>query len=119
MATLIWGTLDATAARGLPSRLPEACRLSDALVGRCGSDWGWTCPARRPPTGSPTCAPQLERIRDQVGLEPAGATQQNAAAEQSRLARRLKESPRRQLAAATSVAARPRSRSTPPASSGT
>jgi hypothetical protein len=34
---------------------------------------------------------QMERIRDQVDLEPAGATQQQAAAEQSRLARRLKE----------------------------
>ena len=34
---------------------------------------------------------QMERIRDQVDLEPAGAAQQQAAAEQSRLARRLKE----------------------------
>ena len=33
----------------------------------------------------------MERIRDQVALEPAGAAQQQAAAEQSRLARRLKE----------------------------
>ena len=33
----------------------------------------------------------MERIRDQVDLEPAGAAQQQAAAEQSRLARRLKE----------------------------
>ena len=34
---------------------------------------------------------QLERIRDQIDLEPAGSAQQQAAAEQSRLARRLKD----------------------------
>jgi len=34
---------------------------------------------------------QMERIREQIDLEPAGAAQQQAALEQSRLARRLKE----------------------------
>ena len=34
---------------------------------------------------------QMERIRDQVTLEPAGAAQQQAAGQQARLARRLKE----------------------------
>ena len=33
----------------------------------------------------------MERIRDQVTLEPAGAAQQQAAGQQARLARRLKE----------------------------
>jgi hypothetical protein len=34
---------------------------------------------------------QMERIREQIDLEPAGPAQQQAALEQSRLARRLKE----------------------------
>lgn len=112
MATLIWGRLDATldprllsrtaefagpnagssiGAPGLSVSLPEACRLSDALVAqlrvRVGLD----------PSGAAITEQirrlraQMERIREQIDLEPAGSGQQAAAEHQSRLARRLKD----------------------------
>jgi hypothetical protein len=91
MATLIWGTLDATAASGLSVSLPEACRLSDALASSLRVRLGLEVSGAEITERIRQLRAQMERIRDQVDLEPAGATQQNAAAEQSRLARRLKE----------------------------
>ena len=46
MSTLIWGRLDADTASGLSVSLPEACRLSDAL---------------------------LSQLRVKLGLDPSGA----------------------------------------------
>ena len=58
ITTLVWSRLDGMS--GAPAvSLPEACRLSDALAGQLRA--------------------QLERVRDQVGLEPAVA--RDAAAE--------------------------------------
>ncbi|HWJ53576.1 MAG TPA: hypothetical protein VNT24_09420 [Propionibacteriaceae bacterium] len=91
MATLIWGTLDATAASGLSVSLPEACRLSDALASSLRVRLGLEVSGAEITERIRQLRAQMERIRDQVDLEPAGTTQQNAAAEQSRLARRLKE----------------------------
>ncbi len=91
LASLIWGRLDAATASGLSVSLPEACRLSDALVAQLRVRLGLD------PSGAEVTArirqlrAQMERIRDQIDLEPAGAAQQQAAVEQARMARRLKE----------------------------
>jgi hypothetical protein len=106
MSSLIWGRLDATldprvlaassapgsiSASGLTVSLPEACRLSDALVSqlrvRLAIDPSGLEVAER----LRQLRAQLERIRDQVSLEPAGAGHTEAAAERARLARRLQE----------------------------
>lgn len=106
MSSLIWGRLDATldprvlaassapgslSASGLTVSLPEACRLSDALAAqlrvRLAIDPSGLEVAER----LRQLRAQLERIRDQVNLEPAGAGQQQAAKEQAVLGRRLKE----------------------------
>jgi hypothetical protein len=91
IATLIWGRLDAAAASGLSVSLPEACRLSDALVSSLRVRLGLEVSGAEITERIRQLRAQMERIRDQVELEPAGATQQEAAAKQSRLARRLKE----------------------------
>ena len=91
LATLIWGRLDAAAASGLSVSLPEACRLSDALVSSLRVRLGLEVSGAEITERIRQLRAQMERIRDQVDLEPAGATQQDAAAEQSRMARRLKE----------------------------
>ncbi len=100
LSTLVWGRLDTAGVdtsgltagdgggAGLALSLPEACRLSDSLVAalrvRLGldlSDAEVTARLRALRAG-------IERIRDQVGLEPAGTRQQQAATS-ARLARRL------------------------------
>jgi hypothetical protein len=103
LASLIWGRLDATidpgvlarspagAPAGLAVSLPEACRLSDALAAslraRLGLDGVGLDLAER----VRELRAQLERIRDQVALEPAGPEQQRAARRQSGLASRAQE----------------------------
>jgi hypothetical protein len=91
MATLIWGRLDAATASGLSVSLPEACRLSDALVAQLRVRLGLEISGAETTERIRQLRAQMERIRDQVDLEPAGPGQQQAAADQSRLARRLKE----------------------------
>jgi hypothetical protein len=91
LATLIWGRLDAAEASGLSVSLPEACRLSDALVSSLRVRLGLEVSGAEITERIRQLRAQMERIRDQVTLEPAGPIQQDAAAEQSRLARRLKE----------------------------
>ena len=91
LATLIWGRLDAATASGLSVSLPEACRLSDALVAQLRVRLGLEISGAETTERIRQLRAQMERIRDQVDLEPAGPGQQQAAAEQSRLARRLKE----------------------------
>ena len=133
LATLIWGRLDATLdpacagrapradAGALAVSLPEACRLSDALVGQLrAAARRSTRPPTRTPPGSRTCAPQLERLRDQVALEPDGTPRRGAQRTLGRAGRaRSRTSPSAPSAAATSAACSARSRTTPPASSAT
>ena len=91
MSTLIWGRLDAATASGLSVSLPEACRLSDALLSQLRVKLGLDPSGIEVTERVRQLRAQMERIRDQIDLEPAGAGQQQAALEQSRLARRLKE----------------------------
>ena len=71
--------------------LPEACRLSDALASQLRVRLGLEVSGAEITERIRQLRAQMERIRDQVDLEPAGAAQQQAAGQQSRLARRLKE----------------------------
>jgi hypothetical protein len=91
MSTLIWGRLDASTASGLSVSLPEACRLSDALLSQLRVKLGLDPSGMEITERIRQLRAQMERIREQIDLEPAGAAQQQAALEQSRLARRLKE----------------------------
>lgn len=91
MATLVWGRLDAATASGLSVSLPEACRLSDALAAQLRVRLGVDADAAQAAERITALRAQLERIRDQVAVEPAGVTQQAAAVRQSGLARRLRD----------------------------
>ena len=92
LSAMIWGRLDAAFdSSGLSVSLPEACRLSDALVSQLRVRLGLDVSALETTDRIAELRAQLERIRDQVGLEPAGALQQQAAGTQAKLARRLKE----------------------------
>jgi hypothetical protein len=91
MSTLIWGRLDTGTASGLSVSLPEACRLSDALLSQLRVKLGLDPSGAEITERIRSLRAQMERIREQIDLEPAGAAQQQAAFEQSRLARRLKE----------------------------
>lgn len=92
MATLIWGRRDTTGSGdGSPLALsvPEACRLSDAVVGELRERLGLD------PSGAQTNArvaalrAQLERLRDQSALEPAGSPRRRATEHVAALAARL------------------------------
>jgi hypothetical protein len=91
ISTLIWGRLDAGTASGLSVSLPEACRLSDALLSQLRVKLGLDPSGAEITERVRQLRAQMERIREQIDLEPAGAAQQQAAIEQSRLARRLRE----------------------------
>ena len=92
LSALIWGRLDAAYDQsGLAVSLPEACRLCDALVGQLRVRLGLDVSALATTERIGQLRAQLERIRDQIGLEPPGARQQQAAQTQSKLARRVKD----------------------------
>jgi len=91
LSTLIWGRLDAATASGLSVSLPEACRLSDALLSQLRVKLGLDPSGLEITERIRQLRAQMERIREQIDLEPAGAAQQQAAHDQSRLARRLKD----------------------------
>jgi hypothetical protein len=93
LATLIWGRLDATRlhASGLSMSLPEACRLSDALAGQLRVRLGLELSGAEFTTRLTALRAQLERIRDQIAVEPPGSRHQEAAARQAGLARRLRD----------------------------
>ncbi len=92
LSSLIWGRLDAAYdSSGLAVSMPEACRLSDALVSQLRVRLGLAVSALETTERIAELRAQLERIRDQVGLEPPGARQQQAAETQSKLARRLRD----------------------------
>lgn len=104
LAALVWGRMDATVDQsllgkstiaaqlgsGLSVSLPEACRLSDALVQqlrmRLALDPAIDEYARR----IKDLRAQMERLRDQVGLEPA-FTRDTAAGTLARLVARLED----------------------------
>lgn len=94
MATLVWGRRDTRGpggAAGSPLALsvPEACRLNDAVVGELRERLGLD------PSGAQTNArvaalrAQLERLRDQTALEPAGPPRMRAVQHVATLAARL------------------------------
>ncbi len=97
MATLVWGRRDTTGPGSGATRqssplalsVPEACRLTDAVVGELRERLGLD------PSGAQTNArvaalrAQLERLRDQAALEPAGAPRQRAGEHVNALATRL------------------------------
>ncbi len=66
IASLIWGRLE-----GQGMSVPEACRLSDALAGQLRTRLALTPGADAAAARVKDLRAQLERIRDQVGLEPA------------------------------------------------
>lgn len=97
MAALIWGRRDTAGPAGGPGQpgsplalsVPEACRLSDAVVGELRERLGLD------PSGAQTNArvaalrAQLERLRDQSALEPTGSPRRRAAEHVTALAARL------------------------------
>ncbi len=82
LATLVWGRLDATldaavvakgtkaTAGALAVSLPEACRLSDALAGQLRQRLSLDPAADENAARVKELRAALERLRDQVGLEP-------------------------------------------------
>ena len=80
ISALIWGRLDGASEMpgGLAVSLPEACRLNDAMTGQLKTRLALAPDASAQAAHVRDLRAQLERIRDQVGLEPANA--QEAAA---------------------------------------
>lgn len=66
VTALVWSRLD-----GVGVSVPEACRLSDALAGQLRTRLALTPGADAAAGRIKDLRAQLERIRDQVGLEPA------------------------------------------------
>jgi hypothetical protein len=77
IAALIWGRLDADAGlaggSGMAVTVPEACKLSDALAAQLRTKLALSPGADRAAARIKDLRAQCERIRDQVGLEPATA----------------------------------------------
>lgn len=73
ISTLIWGRLDGASALpgNLVVSLPEACRLSDALAGQLRTRLSLVPGADAAAARIRELRAQCERLRDQVGLEPA------------------------------------------------
>ncbi|WP_244932184.1 hypothetical protein [Nocardioides sp. W7] len=76
ITALVWGRLDSTVGgsaglRGGGTSLPEACRLSDALVSQLRAALSLAPGADAAAARIKEVRAQLERLRDQVGLEPA------------------------------------------------
>jgi hypothetical protein len=108
LSSLIWGRMGSTVAAAavtgdrspggssadhssLSVSLPEACRLSDALAGQLRVRLAFDPSGLEVTDRIRQLRAQLERIRDQVGLEPAGPLRQQAAVAQAQLGRRLTE----------------------------
>lgn len=92
ISALIWGRLDGATGMpgGLAVSLPEACRLNDALTGQLRTKLALTYDATEQVARIRELRAQLERIRDQVGLEPPAA-QESAARTLAGLILRLDE----------------------------
>jgi hypothetical protein len=109
LSALIWGRLDgtldptllATAAQvgrdlaaGLAVSLPEACRLSDALAGQLRARLALVPGADASAARIKQLRAQLERVRDQIALEPS-STRPAAGTTLERLERRLDDATER------------------------
>ncbi len=75
IAVVIWGRLEAPGARGVGGAavavsVPEACRLSDALASQLRARLGLGPGVEQATARIRELRAQLERLRDQVGLEP-------------------------------------------------
>ncbi len=80
LSALIWGRLDGTldpalrtGATALAVSLPEACRLSDALAAQLRTALSLVPGADAAAARIKALRAQLERLRDQVALEPANS----------------------------------------------
>jgi hypothetical protein len=90
ISALIWGRLDSASdvPGGLAVSLPEACRLNDAMTGQLKTKLALAPDASAQAARARELRAQMERIRDQVGLEPA-TTQKDAATKLAGLMLRL------------------------------
>ncbi len=102
ISALIWGRLDVapgsaagqlapSTAGALALSLPEACRLSDAMTASLRARLSLEPSGAEVGTRLKDVRETVERIRDQVGLVPAGAERDTARAELQRLEQRLLE----------------------------
>lgn len=73
ISALIWGRLDGATdlPGGLAVSLPEACRLCDALTGQLRTRLAMVPGASESASRIRELRAQMERIRDQIALEPA------------------------------------------------
>lgn len=76
LASLLWGRLDTAAAGGLTVSLPEACRLSDALASQVRVKLAFDPAADAQIARVKSARAAIERLRDQLMLEPPGAREQ-------------------------------------------
>lgn len=80
LASLLWGRLDEAAAGGLTVSLPEACRLSDALASQIRVKLAFDPAADAQIARIKSSRAALERLRDQLMLEPPAERERGAAA---------------------------------------
>lgn len=80
LASLLWGRLDEAAAGGLTVSLPEACRLSDALASQIRVKLAFDPAADAQIARVKSARAALERLRDQLMLEPPAARERGAQA---------------------------------------
>ena len=99
LAALVWGRLDEAAAGGLTVTLPEACRLSDALAGQLRVKLAFDPAADAQVSRVKAARASIERLRDQLMLEPPGIRQQWEPAWQALAARVADASARAQRGA--------------------
>ncbi len=92
ISSLIWGRLDGASELpgGMAVSVPEACRLSDALVAQLRTTLALVPGADASAARIKQLRAQLERLRDQVALEPANS-RRPAAERVAELAGRLAE----------------------------
>jgi hypothetical protein len=100
MSTLIWGRLDAATASGLSVSLPEACRLSDALLSQLRVKLGLDPSGARSPNVFGSCAPDGTHPRpDRPGAGGTGQQQPHSSSRGCRAA----EGDRRERQAAAAM----------------
>lgn len=80
LSSLLWGRLDEAAAGGLTVSLPEACRLSDALASQIRVKLAFDPAADAQIARIKASRAALERLRDQLMLEPPAARERGAQA---------------------------------------
>lgn len=94
LSSLIWGRLDTTSSNaqlgGMSVSLPEACRLSDALVAQLRTRLNLDPAGEQQVSRLRDLRAQLERIRDQIRAEPPPSPQA-AAAQVAQLAARVED----------------------------